>query len=86
MAELSKSEIIPAFNARLCAQQFTALGDNAFQAACATSINAAVAAGAFTSTVSTTNYPSLVIQDKIGLLASLGYTVSYSGTTITLTW
>lgn len=85
MALISCNEMIPAFNARLVAQQF-AQGDNTLQAACATAINAAIAASAFTCTVACAAFTALNIQDKIVLLSSLGYGVSYSGSTLTLTW
>lgn len=85
MALISANEIIPAFNARLVAQQFSQ-GDNTLQANIATSINAAVASGLFTCTVACAAFTPLNIQDKIVLLTSLGYGMSYSGSTLTLTW
>lgn len=85
MAELTKNEIVPAFNARLIAQNF-AQGDNTLQANVATAINAAIAAGNFTCTVACAAFSALNIQEKMTLLASLGYGTTYATSTLTLTW
>lgn len=85
MALITCNEIVPAFNARLIAQQFSQ-GDNTLQANVATAINAAVASGLFTCTVACAGFAALVVQEKMTLLASLGYGTSYATSTLTLTW
>lgn len=85
MALFATNEVIPAFNARLVAQQFSQ-GDNTLQANIATAINAAVASGLFTCTVACATFSALNVQEKIGMLNSLGYGTSYSVSTLTLTW
>lgn len=64
----------------------TASSDQAVQAAIVTAINTAVASGLYTCTASMSGKAQADIQYWMGLLSGLGYTVSYSGTTLTLTW
>lgn len=61
-------------------------GDQPVQNAIDVAINTAVNSGLFTCTASMTGYASLDIQDNMQMLSQLGYTVSLSGTTLTVSW
>ena len=88
MASVSWGEIAPAAAARSLAGSFASGTETALHAAIATAINAAIASGLFTTTVSASSYVTIpvAIQSQMVLLEGLGYTVSYSGTTITISW
>jgi hypothetical protein len=46
----------------------------------------AVAAGLYTTTASMSGYSSIQVQALMDALRSLGYVISYSGTTLTIKW
>lgn len=87
MAAVSFGEIAPAGAARAMAG-FASGSELALHAAIATAINSAIASGLFTTTVSASSYLTIPtsIQNQMVLMEGLGYTVSYSGTTITISW
>lgn len=86
MAMTSWGEIAPAQAARSLAGSFSSGTEVALHAAIATAINAAIASGLFTTTVSASAYTASQVQNQMLLCEGLGYTVSYSVTTITLSW
>ena len=55
-------------------------------AAIATAVNAAIASGLFTTTVACSGYSAQSVQNQMILCEGLGYTASYSTTTLTLSW
>jgi hypothetical protein len=58
----------------------------ALQQAVSVAVNTAIAAGNFTTTVSASSYPAAAVQAILLELAEVGYTASYSTSTITLSW
>lgn len=88
MATVSWGEVAPAAAARSLSGSFVSGTETALHAAIATAINAAIASGLFTTTVSASSYVTIpqAIQNQVNLLSGLGYTASYSGTTITVSW
>lgn len=58
----------------------------ALQQAVSVAVNTAIAAGLFTTTVSAASYPAAAVQAILLELAEVGYTSSYSTSTITLSW
>lgn len=86
----SWSSVPPAQAARQTAQVY-ANGTNsgselAFNQALSTTLNSAITSGLFTTTQSTSGYGASVIQNQMLMLEEMGYTVSYSGTTLTISW
>lgn len=62
-------------------------GENSeIQAAVSAVLNTAIGNGLFTTTLSMVGYVSQEIQNTMNLLQALGYTVSLSGTTLTISW
>jgi hypothetical protein len=61
-------------------------GDQPVQNAIDVAINTAINGGLFTCTVSVSGYAALDIQNNMNILSQLGYGVSLSSTTLTLTW
>lgn len=61
-------------------------GDVPLQIAIQAVIETAIAAGLFTTTISLSAYTPLQIQAQMEILRGLGYTVSYSGSTLTISW
>ena len=86
MAMTSWGEIAPASAARSLAGSYASGTETALHAAIATAINTAIASGLFTTTVLASAYTSQQIQNQMVLCEGLGYTVSYSVSTITLSW
>lgn len=86
MASVSWGEIAPAAAARAIAGSFASATEIALHAAIATAINLALTTGLFTTTVAASAYTASMVQNQMVLLEGLGYTVSYSGTTITVSW
>ena len=85
MASVSWGEIAPAAAARALSG-FASATEAALHAAIATAVNAAIASGLFTTTVAASAYTASMVQNQMVLCEGLGYTVSYSGTTITISW
>jgi len=86
MATVSWGEIAPAAAARALAGSYASATETALHAAIATAVNAAIASGLFTTTVAASAYTASMVQNQMVLCEGLGYTVSYSGTTITISW
>jgi hypothetical protein len=86
----SWSPIAPAQAARTNAQIYAnAQATNsvtALQQAVGAAINTAITSGLFTTTVSAASYPAAAVQAVLLELAEVGYTASYSTSTITLRW
>lgn len=61
-------------------------GDIPIQIAVNSAINTAINSGLFSCTASMSGYSAAQIQDNMNLLSQMGYTVSLSSTTLTLTW
>ena len=88
MAAVSWGEVAPAAAARALAGSYVSGTETALHAAIASAINTAIASGLFTTTVSAASYVTIphAIQNQVNVLSGLGYTASYSGTTITVSW
>jgi len=87
MATTNVGILIPATTAHeLTNVNDVTASDIPLQGVIAGDILTAVAAGLFTTSASVTGYNSLQVQSLINALNGLGYGVSYSGHTITLTW
>lgn len=86
MAMVSWGEIAPASAARSLATAFASGTESALHAAIASAVNTAIANKLFTTTVAGAAYSASAIQNQMVLCEGLGYTVSYSTTTITLSW
>ncbi len=86
----SSSTIPPAQAARFSSQQYangTATNSElALVQAVSVALNTAIAAGLFSASASASGYGQLLINDVLLMLTNMGYTVSYSGTTITFMW
>lgn len=74
-----------AVNARSLAGKEGA-GDEIIQKVIADAINDAVFLGNMTTTASVSGYGQAFIQDNIRTLKDLGYVVSLSSTTLTISW
>jgi len=61
-------------------------GDQPVQNVIAAAITTAVNGGLFTTTASVSGYAALDIQTNMNILTQMGYTVSLSGTTLTISW
>lgn len=61
-------------------------GDESVIKAIASAILTAVDGGLFTCTASMSGYGSLDVQNAMNALSQLGYTVSLSSTTLTVSW
>lgn len=61
-------------------------GDVALQLLVDNAVNTAIAAGLFTCTASMAGQSAQNIQVNMNMLSGMGYTVSLSGTTLTLKW
>lgn len=86
MANVSFGEIAPAAGARSLAAAFLTGNEVALHAAIATAINAQIALNAYTCTVACSGYSAQSVENQMSLCSGLGYTASYSGTTLTLSW
>lgn len=86
MANVSFGEIAPAAGARSLATAYASGNEVALHAAIASAVNTAIAGGLFTTTVSCSAYSAQSTENQMNLCSGLGYTVSYSGTTLTLSW
>jgi|HubBroStandDraft_2_1064218.scaffolds.fasta_scaffold07370_7 hypothetical protein len=86
MAAVSFGEIAPAAGARSLATSYASGNETALHAAIATQINSAITSGLFTCTVACSAYSAQSVENQMNLCSGLGYTVSYSGTTLTLSW
>jgi hypothetical protein len=86
----SWSPIAPAQAARQNSQIYAnAAATNtvtALQQAVSAAVNTAITSGLFTTTVSAASYPASAIQAVLLELAEVGYTSSFSTSTITLSW
>lgn len=61
-------------------------GDVPLQIAIQAVIETSIAAGLFTTTIDLSSYDASLIQEQIGVLVGLGYQVSYSGSTLTISY
>ena len=86
MATVSFGEIAPAAGARSLAAAFLTGNEVALHAAIATAVNAAIASNLYTTTVACSGYSAQSIENQMSLCSGLGYTASFSGTTLTLSW
>lgn len=86
----SWSVIVPAQAAREAAQIYAnGQSTNSIQAlriVAAAAINGSIAGGSFTTTFSANGYGNNISQQIMLELTQIGYTVSYSGTTVTVSW
>ena len=61
-------------------------GDQPVQNVIGAAIVTAINSGLFTCTASVSGYTSLDVQDNMNMLSQMGYTVSLSSTTLTISW
>ena len=86
MANVSFGEIAPSAGARSMAAGYASGNEIALHAAIASAINTAIASNLYTCTVACSGYSAQSIENQMSLCSGLGYTASYSGTTLTLSW
>jgi hypothetical protein len=86
MANVSFGEIAPSAGARSLAAGYATGNEIALHAAIASAINTAIAGGLYTTTVACSAYSAQSVENQMNLCSGLGYTASYSGTTLTLSW
>jgi hypothetical protein len=86
MANVSFGEIAPAAGARSLATAYATGNEVALHAAIASAVNTAISSSLYTTTVACSAYSAQSIENQMSLCSGLGYTASYSGTTLTLSW
>jgi hypothetical protein len=86
MANVSFGEVAPAAGAHSLSAGYATGNEVALHAAIATAVNAQIALNAYTCTVACSAYSAQSIENQMNLCSGLGYTASYSGTTLTLSW